>query len=148
MPVFNSDISGFLYPPATSSQAGVVLASIAEASLPDSLAGNDLVKLNKLPAGHRPLDFQLEAESLDDGSGITISVGVLNADGDDLVASTNFITDDTVAQAGGVKRADVLAGLGLAESTEDRVIAAKITTAAGTAAAGALRGKLLYAENA
>ena len=148
MPVFKSDISGFLYPPATSSQAGVVLSNIAEASLPDTLAGGDLVKLNKLPAKHRPLDFQLEADSLDGGSAITISVGVLNAAEDDLVASTNFITDDTVAQAGGLKRADVLDGLGLAESDEDRVIAAKITTVAGTPAAGTLRGKLLYAENA
>ena len=148
MTVHNSDITGVLFPPATSSQAGVVLSNIAEASLPDSLSQGDLVKLNKLPAGHRPLDFILESESLDDGTAITISVGVLNAAEDDLVASTSFLTDSTVAQAGGVARADVLAGLGLSESDEDRVIAAKITTAAGTAAAGALRGKLLYAENA
>ena len=147
MTVFNSDITGVLHPAATASQAGVVLSNIAEANLPTTLAATDIVKLNKLPAGHRPVDFQVETEILDSGAGIAISFGVLNAAGDDLVANTNFLTDDTTAQTGGVARADVIDGLGLAESDSDRIIAAKVTTVAGTAVAGALRSKLLYCEN-
>jgi hypothetical protein len=148
MTVFDSDITGVLHPAPTSSQAGVVLSSIAEASLPDTLAGNDIVRLNTLPAGHRPLDFMLEAEALDGGSGITVSIGILNADGTDLVASTNFITNDTVAQSGGLKRADVLDGLGLAESDSDRELAMKVTTGPGSGAAGTVRAKFFYTENA
>lgn len=149
MSTYKSDICEYpsLRPATTSSQAGVLLVSVGAAALDTSLAGNDIVQLCKLPQGHEPVDFQLESEALDDASAITISVGVLNADGDDLVASTNFITDDTVAQAGGVKRADVMKGLGLDKSDSDRIIAAKITTVAGTPAAGTIRGKLTYCEN-
>jgi hypothetical protein len=148
MATYKSDICEYpsLRPAATSSQAGVLLASVGAASLDTNLAANDIIQLCKLPAGHEPVDFQLEADALDDGSGITLSVGILNADGDDLVASTNFLADDTVAQAGGVARADVIDGLGLAPGA-DRIVAAKVTTVAATPAAGTLRGKLTYCEN-
>jgi hypothetical protein len=148
MATYKSDICEYpsLRPAATSSQAGVLLASVGAASLDTNLASGDIVQLCKLPEGHEPVDFQLESSALDDGAGITLSVGVLNADGDDLVANTNFLTDDTTAQTGGVARADVIDGLGLAAGG-DRIIAAKVTTVAATPAAGTLRGKLVYCEN-
>lgn len=148
MATYYSDIceNPSLRPAATSSQAGVLLASVGAASLDDSLASGDIVQLCKLPEGHEPVDFQLEAGALDGGSGLTLSVGVLNADGTDLVADTNFLTDSNVGQGGGVARADVANGLGLSPGG-DEIIAAKVTTVAGTPQSGMLRGKLTYCEN-
>lgn len=149
MTMYKSDICEFdsLRPAVTSSQAGVLLASIGAVLMDAAHGVGDLIQLCKLPRGHQPVDFQLECDPLDDGTAITLSVGVLNATGDDLVAGTNLLTDDTTAQSGGVARADKIAGLGLSPSDENRVIAAKITTAAGTPASGTIRGKLAYCEN-
>lgn len=130
-------------PPVTGGQAGVVVCNEGEYSLPDSLAQGDIIKLTHLPAGHKPVDSILEADDLDDATALVLSVGIVNDDGDDLVASTNLIDSSTVGQAGGVARADTVAGLQLAASTSDRVIGAKVVTAAGTPAAGKLRLKLL-----
>jgi len=89
------------------------------------LALNALVGLVILPAYCVPLDFTLIADDLDTGTNLTLSVGVLNSTEDDLVASTNMLTDSTVGQAGGSARATALP---LADDTADRVIAAKVTT--------------------
>lgn len=149
MTVHDSDIMGVLNPPTTASQAGLQIASVGETPTLTGadLASGDLLKLCKLPGRHLPLDFILEAESLDSGAGVTISVGVLNADETDLVAGTEFIVDSTVAQGGGIARAAQLAGMGLSESNDERIIAAKITTAPGTPVDGAVRGKLFYCAN-
>jgi len=149
MATFKSDILNVtdLHAPVTASQAGVVVASVGSASVTMDLAINDIVQLCQLPKGHIPVDLQLETSDLDSATSITISVGVLNSDEDDLVASTNFITADDVAQAGGVIRANVVAGLGLTTSTDDRIIAAKIVAAAGTPVAGTIQCKLFYTEN-
>ncbi len=149
MTVHDSNIMGVLNPPTTASQAGLQVASIGETKTltASNLASGDLLKLCKLPARHQPLDFILEAENLDDGTVNTITVGVLNADETDLVSGTEFIVDSAVAQGGGIARADVLDGMGLSESNDERIIAAKITTAPGTPVDGAVRGKLLYCAN-
>lgn len=145
-----SDAMGVLNPAVTASQAGLQVASVGETNTISggNLSNGELIHLNKLPARHRPLDFMLEAESLDAGSGLTLTVGVVNADGTDLVAGTEFLVDSTVGQGGGLARANNLNGLGLAESNDERIIAAKVTTIAGSGADGAVRGKLLYAANA
>lgn len=147
MTTYRSDIIGTLHPPTTASQAGLLITSKGVASLNASHAASDLVQLCKLPAGHVPIDFQLEVEALDGGSAIKLDVGVLNSGGSDLVSSTNLISSDTTAQSGGTVRADQLNGLGLTESDSDRIIAAKITSAASTATSGFMRGKLTYCDN-
>ncbi len=149
MATYESDIMGALHPATTASQAGIQMVSKGEAVLDGDQANGDLIKLCKLPANHVPHDFLLETDALEDGAGFTVSVGVLNEAGDDLVASTNFITDDTTVQNGGVKRADVRDGLGLTESDSERIIAAKITSSAGGTANSdaAIGGKLTYYQN-
>lgn len=151
MAIFRSDKceTDDLQPAVTSSQAGVVLEAIGTAVVTDDLAKDDVIYLCKLPAGHQPVDFQLEATDLDTNAAptITLSVGVLDAAGTGLVTNTHFLTDSDVAQAGGIVRADVLDGLGLLPATADRIIAIQITTVAATKAAGTIRGKLAYCEN-
>lgn len=143
MPLFTA--KSVLQPPITGGQAGVVVCNEGEVSLPNTLAANDIVQLAILPAGHKPVDAILEADDLDTNGNptITVSIGVINSGGTDLVADTNFLTDSTVAQAGGVARAAVLKGLQLAATGSDRIVGAKITTVAATKAAGKLRLKLL-----
>lgn len=130
--------------PITSSQAGEVIADMGQIEVPDTLALGDIVKLNHLPAEHEIVDFMLQSDDLDEAAALVMSVGVVNADGDDLVANTNLVSLSTVGQAGGVARAAVALGLQLAASNTDRVIGVKVTTAAGTPAAGTLKGVLLY----
>lgn len=132
--------------PISVSQAGQTVCATGEYEAPDSLAVNDIIALCHLPAGHEPVDFMLQADDLDTNGTPTIvlSVGVLNAGMTDLVASTNFLASSTVAQAGGVARADQIAGLQLGASNTDRVIGVKVTTAAATKAAGTLKGCLTY----
>lgn len=143
MPLFTA--KSVLQPPITGGQAGVVVCNEGEVSLPNTLAANDIVQLAILPAGHKPVDAILEADDLDTNANptITVSIGVINSGGTDLVADTNFLTDSTVAQAGGVARAAVLKGLQLAATGSVRIVGAKITTVAATKAAGKLRLKLL-----
>ena len=149
MALYKSNVAEYpsLRPAVTASQAGIVFVSVGAAAVDTDLAAEDLIVLCKLPAFHQPVDFILEATELDDATSIVLSVGILNADEDDLVADIKFIHESTVAQAGGVKRADVLSGLGLAPSNADRWIAAYVDTVAGTEKAGTVRGKLFYCEN-
>ncbi len=134
-----------LQPSIACYEAGEIVAAVGEYEVPATLAQNDLVWLCHLPAGNAPVDFMLQADDLDNGgTAITITVGVLNAAGDGLVASTDFITASTVGQAGGVVRAANVFGLQLAASDTDRIIAAKIVTAATTPQAGTIKGVLFY----
>jgi hypothetical protein len=93
---------------------------------------NQLGELVILPAGHVPVDLIVIAEDGSTGADIVFDVGILNAAGDDLESGQNLITGTTVAQAGGVARAAEAAGLQLAVSDSDRIIALKITTPATT----------------
>ncbi len=147
--VYKSDMAALpsLYPAVNATSAGDVKVSIGVAAIDDQLAADDLIVLCKLPAFHVPVDFVLESTDLDENTGIVLSVGLLNADENDLVATIRFIHEDNVARAGGVKRADQLNGLGLAEAATDRWIAVKVNTVASTKKAGTVRGKLYYATN-
>lgn len=129
------------------SQAGVVVCDEGVVNLlkAELETDNQLGELVILPAGHVPVDFTLFAEDGSTGADIVFDVGILNADGDGLVASTNFLTDSDIAQAGGMARAAVsAAGLQLAATSADRVIALKITTPATTGTTDAdFTGRLL-----
>lgn len=132
-------------PAITGGQAGVVVCNDGACAVPDTLAADDIVQLAYLPAGHKPIDVIFETTDLDTHGtpAIEVSIGVVNADADDLVATTNFITTSTVAQTGGVARADVLNGLQLGATTADRIIGVKVTTVAATEAAGTMRLKVM-----
>ena len=128
-------------PIVTARGAGEVIANMGTVEVDAELAANDTVALAWLPAGHVPVDVILEADDLDtDGTpAITLTVGILNAARDDLTANTDFLTASTAAQAGGAVHADNVKGLQLASSTSDRVIGAKVITAADVPAAGTLK---------
>lgn len=130
-------------PPISGGQAGMVVCNKGEYEVPATLAGDDIVKLAVLPAGHELVDVILESGDLDEATALVVSVGVVNSDGDDLVASTNCITSSTVGQAGGVARADTVAGLALPASSSDRILGVKVNTVAGTPAVGTLCLKVL-----
>lgn len=97
------------------------------AGLSDLVPGT-LYGLVILPAGCVPLDFSLIVDDLDTGTALTQSVGVLNDDGNDLVASTLLLTESTIGQGGGVARASSFPGALIAPSVVDRVIAVKNVT--------------------
>jgi len=128
--------------------AGEVHVSSGQYSAPDSLAADDLIGLAVLPAGCIPVDFMLAADDLDthETPTITLTVGILNGDEDDLVANSDFITASTIAQGGGVARADVLEFLDdiAVDDDDDRIIAVKVANVAATKAAGKVYGNLLY----
>lgn len=132
--------------PITGSSAGNVLCSVGEYTAPVTLAANDIIALCHLPADHVPVDFILESADLDTHGTptITLTVAVLNADKSDVTENTSFLTESTVAQAGGVIHAAVVTGLQLASSSADRVIGIKCIAAGATKAAGKVRGTLLY----
>lgn len=145
MPTFTATHIAAGQPAISGGQAGMVVCNEGEYTAPVTLAADDIIKLAILPAGHKPVDVILESADLDAHGTPTIvlSVGVINSDGDDLVANTNFITSSSVAKAGGVARADTVAGLQLAATSADRVIGVKVITVAETEAAGKVRLKVL-----
>ncbi len=129
------------------SRAGAVLTDEGTVTLvkTELETDNQLGECVILPAGHVPVDLLIFAGDGSTGADIVFDVGVLNGDGDDLDANQNFITGSTIAQAGGMARADVAGGLQLAASGADRVIAMKITTPATTGTASAdFTTRLLY----
>lgn len=140
-------------PSAAPHSACEVMVSAGKYSALDTLAAADLIGLAILPAGCMPVDFLLGTDDLEDSSAtpaITLTVGILNDDEDDIVASSNFITADDVAQAGGIARANLITFLDsiAVDNDDDRIIVAKVVAAATTPKAGDVYGNLLYrAEN-
>jgi len=136
-------------PPASPRSAGEVYVSAGQYEVSALLAADDLIGLAILPAGCMPVDFMLATADLEDSSAtpaITLTVGILNDDEDDIVANSNFMTAETVAQAGGVARADLISFLDSIDVDEDddRIIAAKVVTAATDPKVGTVYGNLLY----
>jgi len=135
-------------PAAIPHSAGEVYISSGQYAAATSLAAGDLIGLAILPAGCIPVDFTLGADDLEACATptITLTVGILNDDEDDIVADSNFITASTVAQAGGIARADKKTFLDAidVDNANDRTIVAKVVAAATTPAIGDVYGNLLY----
>lgn len=134
-------------PSVTRTQAGAIAVEEATVALPNTLAANDIVVLSPVPPGHKIVDAMLIADDLDTNASptITVSVGIYN-DNDaspDLAANKNLLTASTVAQGGGIARADVKDGLNLAVSSSRQWVAAKIAAAGATKAAGSITLRLL-----
>ncbi len=123
-----------------------VAQNSGEFSLSAALALNDTVDLCKLPARNVPVDFVLNADDLDGGSGIVLKVGIYDADGDTddddaLIAST------TVGQTGGIARMDAVAGRKLVPVDYDRIIRVTVSTGPTSgASSGVIGGTLLSRE--
>lgn len=132
-----------LVPAKSPKSAGEIMCDYGLASIDASYASGDIVGLARLPKACVPVDCTLLSEALDGGSSVsaavTAAVGIANASTDDLVSSTNLITATTALQAGGVQRANVAPALmqGIKAKNVDRIVALKITNAAGTGSSSA-----------
>ena len=134
-------------PPVMPDEAGKLLVS--DGSIEVTVAGtaiNSTIGLCVLPARCIPVDFTLVSDELDTHgtSEITLSVGVLDTAGTALLADTNLLTENTLAQAGGYARATAFPTAVITPSDADRVIAAFAVAGAATGAIGTLRGILTY----
>lgn len=131
--------------------AGELMVVEAVVTVTDELAADDLIKFGYLPAGCVPVDMIAAADELDTNATDTLrlSFGLLNSDGEDLVAASLMITAMNADAAVNVVRAgDVVTDVAMLDPVTpveyDRIVAAKVTAAAATPAAGDLRVKMFY----
>lgn len=123
-------------------EAGKVLVSDGTYEITAALnVDEQTIALCSLPAGCIPLDFTLIVDDLDSGSAaIVVDGGGINA-AEDAVDQI-MVPASTVAQAGGVARSTLFPMVAPVET--ETLFGMHITTAAGTAAAGTIRGILTY----
>lgn len=144
MTLYESDNVKDYRPAPTSSQAGVILTTRGEYEITASLEANDLIALAKLPPEHVLVDAILDADDIDGGAGLTLTVGYLNALKTDLEASTELMVGETTGQAGGMARMDVKWGIQLAPSSSERIFAAKVVVKPAVAKGGTIGLTLMY----
>ena len=98
----------------------------------------DVIHMVKIPAGATLLDVILDADSnLDAGSSLTLSVGYTGA----LEA---FISQDTVGQAGGIRRLSVVGGTQKNFAAEDTIQVSATAGAASGGTTGVIKLTVLY----
>jgi hypothetical protein len=123
-------------------EAGKVLVSDGTYEITAALnVDEQTIALCSLPAGCIPLDFTLIVDDLDSGSAAIVVDGGGIASTEDSVDQI-MISASTVAQAGGVARSTLFPMVAPVET--ETLFGMHITTAAGTAAAGTIRGILTY----
>jgi len=107
-----------------------------------ALAGNDLILLATIPAGVKLVDYRGFFPDIDSGGSpaFAFSIGVANAGLTDL--ATVLQAGLTTGQATGAFRATNADHLAL-DSTVDRVLAIKVTTAAATYSGSGKSGKVI-----
>ena len=114
----------------------------AEIAVTTALASADILEAMELPEDHVPVDFMVDADDLDDGTDLTLSVGVLNDDKDDISTVTAdggaaWMVDSTVGQAGGIVRPTTKTVTRVTpSSTTRRMLGLKVTAASTDANAG------------
>jgi len=108
-----------------------VCGSPIRVDFPSALAANDLILLATIPAGTTLVDYKGFIPDIDSNGtpAFAFSIGVANAGLTDL--STVLQAGLTTGQASGAFRATNADHLAL-DSTVDRVLALKVTTAAAT----------------
>ena len=123
-------------------EAGKVLVSDGSYEITAALnVDEQTIALCSLPAGCIPLDFTLIVDDLDSGTpAIVVDGGGINAAED--AVDRIMISASAVAQAGGVARSTLFPMVAPVET--ETLFGMHITTAAGTATAGTIRGILTY----
>lgn len=148
MATFTSDIvaNKDTKPVAFPYETGTPITQRSVVALPNTHAASDIIKLNILPAGCSLVDYKVASDVLDTNGSPTFryTVGVLNAAGTDLVASTEIILTAPAATIG-VQQMNHTNGLkNIGVGASDQIIAAKVTTVAATKAAGSMFGIMTY----
>ena len=145
-------------PSAAPHSARETYVDVCVALVSDPLLDNALVGLLILPANCIPVGFRMICESLADAA-LVFDVGILNADGDDLVPNSNLVTASTVGVGGGIaymndpkcvwKPATWLAEATCPDINVEKTIVMKVTTPATNEAEGSVYARLRYraAEN-
>lgn len=113
-----------------------------------ALAANDIIVLGPVEAGVKPIDVKLITDDLDTGTTLTMSVGILNADGTDIdaAATSTWIAASNVGQAGGIARASTANCYLSGRSGVTRQLGVKVVAgAAGSTGAGKRLAVLLTA---
>lgn len=131
-------------PPIDSAQAGEVKCLVGELDLARdigaALAAGDTVELKALPAGHVPIDAQIDTDALDDDGTPTIEldVGRLDADGN----GNELMATVTEAQTGGYHEMDQAGAMRQpVMEWDDTPYGITVTTGPAT---GATTGKLRF----
>lgn len=132
MALYTSKIADGKQPVATLNDAlpGIIAYEYTTSA---SLAADDIIDLGPIEPGVTPLDVTLIADDLDSNGTptITLSVGILNADKDDL-SGTAWIVASTVGQGGGVARATTVTCYNAGSSTSERRLGVKVVAGAAT----------------
>lgn len=162
MAKYISDAISNSRPPITGDGAGEVLNAKQSVAVDTALAANDLLLFLKIPAGHEPVGGNVFSTDIDSNASptVTVTVGVLNNAGTDLVSGTEFVVDSAVGKAGTLEAFALRSGLNLPVLNSvtgsddgtgnayvkggDRVLAGKITNAGTTKVAGTMGVSLLY----
>jgi hypothetical protein len=161
-------------PATTPDDKGTVLVDKTTVALDVNLAANDIIIFSKIPSGCEPVDLTAICDQLDSNVAptLTLTFGILNDAGTDLVASTDFITDtatlgrtaaqsmnraanplglmlsavDAVNTASdiGTKETGTVATSLLGRRHGDRILAAKVTNVAATKKAGNITAFFSY----
>ncbi len=108
-----------------------------------ALVANDLIELCTIPAGVKVIDYKIFFPDIDSGGSpaFAFSIGVENAGGTDL-GSEVWATGITAGQASAIYRPTTNAALE-GDSTVDRKLALKVTTAAATYAGSGKVGRIV-----
>lgn len=95
------------------------------------LTDGDLVKLVKIPAGHRVVGLNVFSGDLDAGTALVVDVGLLKEG--DAALETVFVSGSTLGQAGGTLAVPATTTMfTTAGNDADRILAVEVTTSAGT----------------
>ena len=148
MATFDSNFFAANRPITSPHSAGELHIAEGTISFPATLADGDIGRACYLPANCMPVDLIVHTDELDEHATdtLTFDVGLLNDDGDGLVAGSKFLSG-SVADAGSTLRATNLSGAFTSierDETEDRVIAVEITEDPATGKAGDMRVCLIY----
>jgi len=121
-----------------------VVSARGSVAVDGTLTADDILKLVPLPANCVLMDLVLDTDDLDthETPTITLDVGILNAAFEAIESGQEFLTESTIAQAGGVVRAStaVKALCRIPPSMSTRYLGVKVHTAAATAAASGTVG--------
>jgi hypothetical protein len=91
----------------------------------------------KIPAGATVIDLILDCGDMDSAASLTLSVGYTGA----LEA---FISQDTVGQAGGIRRLSVVGGTQKAFAAEDTIQVSATAGAGGADTSGTMKLTVFY----